>query len=293
MGIKWNSKLLLTLIACTLVVLCGSFVLRGVNAIDYKNSITNDTRSWYSVSLSQGQSINLLLTVPSGCDFDLYITTSTMVMTNMAHRHPPSSSVQEASSINPGSTPESISWMAPRAGIYYVCVHSHEGSGEFTLSSDVALQSFNPFLELFNYAGIISGGITGVILILALAFYYGNRIDKRHEQENDVVTLLVGPLTAVGMGLAIATLFPLLIPGMFNGYEPFSGVTLPLMIFFTFGPLILCAIGTVMGFLKNGGCAALGIIGLIFGIINWILFFLISAGLYFVLDIFTAIMQML
>jgi len=160
----------------------------NINAVHYKiipaqygytygSNIGQDRLKWYRVSISSGAQLRLFLTPPSGCDYDLYLTQSIFTTENMAHRRVPQIGSQIASSIGTGDMAESINHTSSGGGTYFVVVHSHSGSGTFTLLSNYRLDSYNPFNDVVLYTMLIAVALT---LILCISHAVGeNNVQKR------------------------------------------------------------------------------------------------------------------
>lgn len=98
---------------------------RGVTA---KLSSTDD-EDWYFFSVCDGQDIVITMTPPSGFDFNLGLWDD--------------DEIECATSINSGSTVESITYTADYTGKWYMRVHYISGSGEGQYSFDVTLATQN------------------------------------------------------------------------------------------------------------------------------------------------------
>ncbi len=171
--LKKRKKLSFFIIGVTLALLIGNVaIIQTVNAYDYNNSLTYDSIVWYRVNLKTGTQINLALIVPTGCDFDLYLTNTIILAQNMAGRWIPEYDLE--SSINTGDSDESILYNPTMSGIFFVAVHCHSGSGTYTLSSNYALEIFYPILEIVIIVVIIIG-IISAICIMAFVIYRRRR----------------------------------------------------------------------------------------------------------------------
>lgn len=102
-----------------------------------------DEGQWYKLNATSGQLIDIDLTVPVGADFDLWLATSTGLEENQAHRHVPLD-YEVAHSTSTGDSAEDIDYTAEDTRSYYLYVHSHEGSGGYTLDSNVELAEYTP-----------------------------------------------------------------------------------------------------------------------------------------------------
>ena len=140
----------------TLLLLGGTVGVLG--ASQYNGTLSYDRIVWYRATLSAGTILDLDLVVPTGCDFDLYLTTSIVLADTLGGRHVPD--IQLDKSINMDDADEAIDYTTSYSGIFMVAVHCHSGTGTFTLTSNIALEQFDPILEIT---------IIVVIIILAIA----------------------------------------------------------------------------------------------------------------------------
>ncbi|MHA1784730.1 MAG: hypothetical protein ACTSVE_05995 [Candidatus Helarchaeota archaeon] len=151
----------------TLFMLGMAAGLPGNLALSYNGTCPfQDTIVWYRASVTSGQFMQLDLSFSASNDFDLYIAISIFVTQNMAGRFIPDNDV--AHSINSSGSSEQIKYIVKITGIIFVAVHSHSGSGAFTLTSNVQLQEFNPILEIILWIVLISALIAVPIVIVYL-----------------------------------------------------------------------------------------------------------------------------
>ncbi len=120
--------------------------------------------------MSDGNKLNLSLDVPSGCDFDIWVSTSTSLQENQLDRHVPIDS-EVARSVSGGTgADESLEYTAASSREYYVAIHSHSGTGSYTLESNETLEEYTPPI-IPSYSLIIltwilaSGIIIGIIQV--------------------------------------------------------------------------------------------------------------------------------
>ncbi|RED64743.1 S8 family serine peptidase [Cohnella lupini] len=81
----------------------------------------------YFKHLNKGDKLNVKLTGDAGTDFDLYVYGPSAVTVTQAEG-------MISSSENSGTSNESISFLAPETGYYYVDVFAYEGSGKYSFS---------------------------------------------------------------------------------------------------------------------------------------------------------------
>ncbi|KYK34050.1 MAG: hypothetical protein AYK22_01040 [Thermoplasmatales archaeon SG8-52-3] len=93
-----------------------------------KLEITYDEEDWYYFGVCNGMSIDVTLTVPTDYDFDLYLWDI--------------NELERASSTNPGSATETISYTADYTGFWYISFHFIDGPAEaqYTFSVDLGSQ---------------------------------------------------------------------------------------------------------------------------------------------------------
>ncbi|SDO24882.1 Subtilase family protein [Paenibacillus sp. yr247] len=100
--------------------------LQDATVTDKLDAATNPDKV-YALDLNAGEQISLSLTADAGTDFDLelYDSSATTVASKAGI---------VASSEHPGTSNETITYVVPKAGTYYVDVYAYAGSGTFTLS---------------------------------------------------------------------------------------------------------------------------------------------------------------
>lgn len=87
----------------------------------------NDADDVYAVTLLKGESLTVLLSGKSGTDFDLYLYNSkTQALTETGNI------VAYSEKLN--TSTESVTYVAPKDGTYYVAASAYKGSGNYTLT---------------------------------------------------------------------------------------------------------------------------------------------------------------
>ena len=119
--------------------------------------------------MTEGDLLNLTLEVPSSCDFDIWVATSTNLQENQAGRHVPLDS-DVANSYSGGvGDDEDLEYDPEDNRHYYIAIHSHSGTGSYSLISNETLESYTPPAMIPSYPLLIltlilvSGIMIGII----------------------------------------------------------------------------------------------------------------------------------
>lgn len=133
----------------------GAVVPTGGSAIRGNLDGTNNPDDVYKVALNEGDTVSIRLSGAPGTDFDLYL-------------YPPSAkdiwrNVEVAWSENPGTSGESISYVVPATGTYYVDVATWDTAGSYTLKitspSRISIDA-DTSLVRYGQSGKISGTVS-------------------------------------------------------------------------------------------------------------------------------------
>ncbi len=152
-----------------LLIFCFAFTFLGfaapARAYDYTGYLSYDgDHVWYSISLDSNDNLILFLDVPTGDDFDLYISTDGC----MADGGYPENAIEYSEEY--GDTDESINFLAPSTATFYVFVRSYEGSGSYLLTSNLVLTELSgaPACGPAIDPTVIVGIVIAVVVILAI-----------------------------------------------------------------------------------------------------------------------------
>ena len=147
-------KLLSISLLMALCMLASISLITPIMADSYPGTlVAQNNLVWYRFSVSNGAPVQLSLTFSATNDFDFYLSISILTVQNMAGRTIPDSDI--AHSINSSGGYEEIKYTNRLAGILFVAVHSHSGSGTYMLTSNIPLQQFDPILEIIMWVVII------------------------------------------------------------------------------------------------------------------------------------------
>jgi len=115
---------------------------------------SSDLQDWFYFTVSQGQQIVITMTPPNGFNFDLSLSNG--------------SGNVLASSMNPGSTPESITFTATYTGKYYMRIFFVSGTGQGRYSFTVTINGQND-----ANSGNDAGNTLATALLIFPGTYYG------------------------------------------------------------------------------------------------------------------------
>jgi len=115
---------------------------------------STDIEDWYFFSVCQGQQMAITITPSVGFDFDLALYTD--------------KTVQVASSNNPGSTPEIITYTATYSGKWYIQIKYVNGTGPGQYSMNIVFNGQNDANSATD-----AGNIVSAALLITPGFYYG------------------------------------------------------------------------------------------------------------------------
>lgn len=118
------------------------------------NTTTADQNDWYFFGVCQGQSIGITLTPSSGSNIDIFLKDASETLL--------------ASSTNPGSNPESITYIARFTGKYYLQLQRISGTGVATYSFTVVITGQN---DSGTHAD--AGNTLGTAVLITPGLYYG------------------------------------------------------------------------------------------------------------------------
>ncbi|PGS53980.1 S8 family serine peptidase [Bacillus sp. AFS041924] len=137
-------------------------VLNG--SLKLTNDHNNDKNDVYAVSLKEGQGITFSLNGQAGSDFDLYVYDESTESVNNKNG-------MVAYSENENSSNETIKFVAPNTGIYFVNVYDYKGAGNYklytgnfggTYEDDSSSLTYNgEWMPVFNPQ--LSGQMAGVL----------------------------------------------------------------------------------------------------------------------------------
>ncbi len=133
----------------------GAVEPTGGTAIRGNLDGTNNADDVYKVALNEGDTVSMKLTGSVGTDFDLYL-------------YPPAAkdiwrNAEVAWSENPGTSNESISYVVPSSGTYYIDVASWDSAGSYTLAvTSPSRVSIDANVSEVRYTGSakITGGLS-------------------------------------------------------------------------------------------------------------------------------------
>jgi hypothetical protein len=117
---------------------------------------STDTNDYYKITTTSSGEIDVILTPPTGSDFDLYLYDS--------------NGSQVASSIRSGSQTDTINYIATSAGDWYIRVYLYSGEGTYSLqvstsSANVLAESPHPYPNDYDQTWTISQAGAGKIRV--------------------------------------------------------------------------------------------------------------------------------
>jgi hypothetical protein len=117
---------------------------------------STDTNDYYKITTTSSGEIDVILTPPTGSDFDLYLYDS--------------NGSQVTSSVRSGSQTDIINYTATSTGDWYICVYLYSGEGTYSLqvstsSANVLAESPHPYPNDYDQTWTISQAGAGQIRV--------------------------------------------------------------------------------------------------------------------------------